>query len=82
MDLLNATGMQAGYTLGVEPSGREHLVVAVKGTFAFPEVPEARRLQLTWRSSLPLMRSTVSESSPFGYHQGQVRESSGEYRLN
>ena len=41
MDLLNATGMQAGYTLGVEPSGREHLVVAVKGTFAFPEVPEA-----------------------------------------
>ena len=60
----------------------EHLVVAVKGTFAFPEVPETRRLQLTWRSCLPLMRSTVSESSPFGYHQGRVRESSGEYRLN
>ena len=41
MELLNATGMEAGYTLGVEPSGREHVVVAVKGTFAFPETPEA-----------------------------------------
>ena len=37
MELLNATKMQAGYTLGNEPSGREHLVVAIKGTFAFPE---------------------------------------------
>ena len=37
MDLLNATEMQAGYTMGTEPSGREHLVVAVKGTFAFPD---------------------------------------------
>lgn len=36
MELLNATGMQAGYTLGMEPSGREHLVVAVKGTFSIP----------------------------------------------
>ncbi len=36
MDLLNATRMQAGYTLGVDPSGREHLVVAVKGTFRIP----------------------------------------------
>ncbi|MCG8593616.1 MAG: hypothetical protein MI785_04490 [Kiloniellales bacterium] len=43
MDLLNATGMQAGYTLGVEPSGREHLVVAVKGTFAFPGRPRLPR---------------------------------------
>ncbi len=40
MELLNSTRMEAGYTLGVEPSGREHLVVAVKGTFAFPEDPD------------------------------------------
>ena len=37
MDLLNATKMQAGYTMGTEPSAREHLVVAVKGTFAIPD---------------------------------------------
>lgn len=37
MDLLNGTKMVAGYTLGVEPSAREHLVVVVKGTFDFPK---------------------------------------------
>ena len=37
MELINATGMQAAYTQGVEPSGREWLVVVVKGTFAIPE---------------------------------------------
>lgn len=40
MDLLNATNMQAGYTLGVDASGRESLVVAVKGTFCFPQAQE------------------------------------------
>jgi hypothetical protein len=37
MELLNATGMQAAYTMGTDPSAREHLVVAVKGTFAIPD---------------------------------------------
>ena len=37
MELLNATRMQAAYTMGTEPTAREHIVVAVKGTFAFPE---------------------------------------------
>ncbi len=37
MELINATRMQAAYTMGIEPSAREHLVVAIKGTFAFPE---------------------------------------------
>jgi hypothetical protein len=36
MQLLNATKMQAGYTMGLEPSGRELLVVVVKGTFHVP----------------------------------------------
>src|SRR3982074_1850244 len=36
MELINATRMVAGYTLGVEPGGRELLVVAVKGTFRIP----------------------------------------------
>jgi hypothetical protein len=36
MELLNATRMHAGYTLGLEPSGRELLVIVVKGTFRLP----------------------------------------------
>lgn len=36
MEVVNATGMTVGYTQGVEPSGRELLVVVVKGTFAIP----------------------------------------------
>lgn len=37
MELVHATGMQAGYTMGMQPDGREFLVVAVKGTFSIPE---------------------------------------------
>jgi hypothetical protein len=37
MNLINATKMQAGYTMGIQPDGRELLVVVVKGTFAFPQ---------------------------------------------
>jgi hypothetical protein len=37
MNLLNATAMAAGYTLGVDPSAREHVVVVVKGTFLIPD---------------------------------------------
>lgn len=36
MELVNQTTMQAGWTLGFEPDGRELLVVAVKGTFTMP----------------------------------------------
>ena len=37
MELLNATGMQAGYTLGMKPDGRESILVAIKGTFEIPQ---------------------------------------------
>lgn len=37
MDLLNSTGMPAGYTMGMQPDGRELLVVVVKGTFTIPK---------------------------------------------
>ena len=37
MELINATRFQAAYTMGTDPTAREHIVVAVKGTFAFPE---------------------------------------------
>src|SRR5262245_40526143 len=43
MELLNATKMQAAYTMGMKPDGRELLVVVVKGTFQLPNaeaVPE------------------------------------------
>jgi len=42
MELINATRMVAGYTLGMEPGGRELLVVVVKGTFQIPPAPGAR----------------------------------------
>jgi hypothetical protein len=41
MELVNATRMTAGYTLGMDPDGRERVVVVVKGTFAIPAVAEA-----------------------------------------
>jgi len=37
MELIHATGMQAGYTMGMRPDGRELLVVCVKGTFTIPQ---------------------------------------------
>jgi hypothetical protein len=36
MELINATCMQAGYTMGIDKDAREHVVVSIKGTFAFP----------------------------------------------
>ena len=37
MELVNATGMVAGYTMGLDPNGRERIVVVIKGTFAISE---------------------------------------------
>jgi len=36
MELINATKMVAAYAPGLQPDGRELLVVVVKGTFSFP----------------------------------------------
>jgi hypothetical protein len=44
MELLNATGMQAAYAMGMRPDGRELLVVVVKGTFTIPKGTEEPRL--------------------------------------
>jgi hypothetical protein len=41
MELINSTRMVAGYTMGLEPTGRELLVVVVKGTFSIPTEPGA-----------------------------------------
>ena len=37
MNLLNATSMQAAWTMGIDPSGREHVVVVIKGTYLIPD---------------------------------------------
>jgi len=44
VEVINTTGMLAEYTLGLEPSGREHLVVVVKGTFDIPKEGEEPQL--------------------------------------
>jgi hypothetical protein len=44
MELVNATRMTAGHNMGLEPSGRELLVVVIKGTFALPKPGESVRL--------------------------------------
>src|SRR5688500_656233 len=61
MQLINATRMVAGFTIGVEPSGRELLVVAVKGTFRLPEPGEALRLA---DEQVPLVLSDVFFGDP------------------
>src|SRR5215510_5371900 len=52
MELINATRMVASYTMGMEPSGRELLVVVVKGTFRIPKSGEEVRLH---EEQLPLV---------------------------
>ena len=44
MNLLNGTGMAAGYTLGMDKTGAEYVVVAVKGTFTLPRPGEVPKL--------------------------------------
>jgi len=41
MELINATRMVAAYNMGLEVSGRELLVVVIKGTFILPKPDEA-----------------------------------------
>jgi hypothetical protein len=61
MNLTNATKFQAATTMGMEPSGRELLVVVVKGTFDFPtdggDVVRARR-------QLPLVEADAFAGEP------------------
>jgi len=61
MDFVNATRLQAGWTLGFEPDGRELLVVAVKGTFLIPEDGEEPVLAET---QVPLTEADESTGEP------------------
>jgi hypothetical protein len=61
MELINSTRMAAGYTMGLEPSGRELLVVVVKGTFEVPKNGEPVRLA---NEQLPLVMADTFTGEP------------------
>jgi hypothetical protein len=61
MELINSTRMVAGFTMGLEPSGRELLVVVVKGTFQIPTYGEPVRLA---DEQLPLVMSDTFTGEP------------------
>ena len=61
MELLNATKMQAGYTMGMQPDGRELLVVVVKGTFVIPKGMEEPKLA---EEQFPLIEADTFTGEP------------------
>ncbi|MEO7853684.1 MAG: DUF2169 domain-containing protein [Rubrivivax sp.] len=61
MELINATRMLAGYTMGLEVSGRELLVVVIKGTFVLPKPGESVRLA---DAQLPLVMADTFTGEP------------------
>lgn len=61
MELVNATRMVTGYTMGLEPSGRELLVVVVKGTFQIPKNGEPLGLG---EEQLPLLMADTFTGAP------------------
>lgn len=61
MELINATRMTAGCTMGLEPSGRELLVVVMKGTFVLPGPGESVRLA---ENQLPLVMADTFTGEP------------------
>lgn len=64
MELVNATRMVAGYNMGLEPSGRELLVVVIKGTFRFPLPGESPGAFALHDEQLPLVMSDTFTGDP------------------
>jgi hypothetical protein len=61
MELINATRMTVGFNVGTETSGRELLVVVIKGTFMLPRPGEAVRLHEAQR---PLVMADTFTGEP------------------
>lgn len=61
MELVNTTKMQAGYTMGMQPDGRELLVVVVKGTFTIPPAGEEPKLA---EEQVPLVEMDAFTGEP------------------
>jgi hypothetical protein len=64
MQLINATRMIAGYNMGLEPSGRELLVVVIKGTFRFPQAGEPSTHFALHETQLPLIMADTFTGEP------------------
>jgi hypothetical protein len=62
MELINSTRMQAGYTLGLQPDGRELVVVVVKGTFTIPNNP--KKEPTLAEEQAPLVEADVFTGEP------------------
>jgi len=62
MNLINATGMAAGYTLGVDKNARESIVVVVKGTFLIPTNPNAEPMLAA--KQVPLVDADTFSGEP------------------
>lgn len=61
MELINATKMVAGYTMGLRPDGRELVVVVVKGTFTIPGPGQEPQLA---EEQAPLVDADVFTGAP------------------
>jgi hypothetical protein len=64
MELINATRMVAGFNMGLEPSGRELLVVVIKGTFRFPQAGEPSTHFALHEKQLPLVMADTFTGEP------------------
>jgi hypothetical protein len=63
MKLEHLTGMQTGYTMGMDKQGREHLVVCIKGTFDFPQDGNMPKLA---KEQVPIVEADTFAGEP-GY---------------
>jgi hypothetical protein len=61
MKLLNATRMQANYVMGMDSTGREYIVTAIKGTFILP--PSGKGSELA-AEQVPLVDADVFTGEP------------------
>jgi hypothetical protein len=61
MNLTNATKFPAAYTMGLEPSGRELLVVVIKATFT---IPEDGSDPVPAKQQIPLVEADVFAGEP------------------
>jgi len=80
MELNNTTRMIVGYTMGMEPSGRESLVVVVKGTFRLPKAGEA--VQLHDEQSPLIMADTFTGEPGFSAPEYEVDFSPRKHRCD
>jgi hypothetical protein len=63
MELLNATRMAAGYTMGLDPEGHESIVIVIKGSFNLPSDGSEAALALVQQ---PLVMADIFMGNP-GY---------------